>query len=129
MLENDHTITIEWPWTMIPLDSADEWADFIQKQVGPGHPLHNKNIFASMRREDGIDMVLFDNYTDGTYAIVYLHEKKRYKSRLMPKTEVIATWSEVKQRLKRDHEEAMRKIEKDKTANNAMRSDRQGRAV
>ena len=81
-----------------------------------------------MRREDGIDMVLFDNDTDGTYAIVYLHEKKRYKSLMMSKTEVIATWSEVKQRLKRDHE-AMSKIEKDKTTNNAMRSDRQGRAV
>lgn len=50
----DESIQIEfrWPWTMMPLECADEWIEFIRTQIGPGHPLFGKSIFASARRED-----------------------------------------------------------------------------
>lgn len=110
MTDGKNAYHVKWPWTLIPLECVDEWIEYLRSLIGPGHPLYGKEIFAGIRRCDDIEMVLFDNDTDDTYAFVNFEEKKRYKSRLMPKAEVFHSWEEVKKRLEDDHQEAMRKI-------------------
>lgn len=109
MTDDKNVFHVKWPWTLMPLECADEWIEYLQSCIGPGHPLHGKKIFASMRRCDGIELVLFENDTDDTFAFVNFGEKTRYKSRLMPKTEVLHSCDEVKKRLEHDYQEVVGK--------------------
>jgi len=109
-MANCKNLTVKWPWTMIPLASADEWIEFIKEQIGPGHPLYEKEIFPSMRREDGTDILLIENDTDGTYALLYPHEKAKYRGSQMPKTKIIATREEIKKLIEFDHKKAVGKV-------------------
>ena len=108
MNKNECTITIKWPWTMIPLEVADEWIDHVRNIIGPGHPLHGKEIFPDMRREDGRRIVLFDNDTDGTYVLVDFEKSHRYQRKLMPAATIISTASDLQRQIDHDHDLAMK---------------------
>jgi hypothetical protein len=107
---NDNLVQIQfrWPWTMLPLECADEWIEFIRGQIGPRHPLFGKAIFPSARRQDE-DTVLVENDDDGTYVLLSFDRKVTVQGKRMPFTEVIQSRSELVQRLQHDHEVAMDK--------------------
>lgn len=115
---NDESTQIEfrWPWTMIPLEFADEWIEFIRAQIGPGHPLFGKEFFPSARREDG-DVILVDNDDDGTHVVLSFDRTMTIRRKRMPFTEVIRSRAELAQRLEHDHKVAMERIEEKERAN------------
>ena len=108
-------IEFRWPWTMMPLECADEWIEFIRAQIGPGHPLFGKAIFPSARREDE-DTVLVENDDDGTYVLLSFDRKTSIRRKRMPFTETIQSPAELAQRLEHDHKLAMAKITEQKRA-------------
>jgi hypothetical protein len=106
------TLKVEWPWTMLPLEAADHYIEYLQKQIGPGHPLYKKKVFPSCRREDSRDIIIqFDLDDDETYAIVFFNEKQLFGKKEMPRVEMISSFSEPKERFAQDHFDAMAKIE------------------
>ena len=109
-------IEFRWPWTMLPLECADEWIEFIRGKIGQGHPLFEKTIFPSARREDE-DTVLVENDDDGTYALISFHRTMTIRRKRMPFTEVIQSRSELIQRLEGDHTSGMARIAEDNGAN------------
>jgi len=115
---SDQLVPIEfrWPWTMIPLECADEWIEFIRGKIGKGHPLFGKAIFPSARRKDE-DTVLVENDDDETYALLSFHRTMTIRRKRMPFTEVIQSRSNLVQRLEGDHTSAMARITKENRAN------------
>ena len=107
-------IEFRWPWTMLPLECADEWIEFIRGQIGPGHPLFGKTIFPSARREDE-NTILVENDDDDTYALLSFDRKMTVRRKKMPFAEVIASRSELAERLQHDHEVAMVKMKGGRT--------------
>ena len=101
-------IEFRWPWTMIPLENSDEWIDFIREQIGPGHPLFEKAIFPSARREDE-RTVLIENDDDGTYVVLSFDRKMTFRGKRMPFTKVIESRDELALYLARDSNVAMAK--------------------
>ena len=72
------TITIKWPWTMLPLSCADEYIEYLSDYISPAHPLYGKRVFPSCRREDTQDLVVqYDLGDEGTYAISLIHTDSR----------------------------------------------------
>lgn len=69
MSDTEVIIEFKWPWTMMPLELTDEWIEEVKKGLPKSDPLYGKDIFVSGRKEDD-NLLLMDNDTDGTYAIV-----------------------------------------------------------
>jgi len=74
---------------MIPLESVDEWLEYFQENIKPGHPLYGKKIFPSLIRSDTRDQIIIENNTNGTYALLHLNERKRYNGISMVKASII----------------------------------------
>ncbi len=88
----------------MPLEVADEWIEFLQQRIGPGHPLYGKNVFPSCRKEDTQDTIIqFDIDDDETYAIVNFDKTYTVKGKQMPEVEVLKTREELKERFHDDH--------------------------
>ena len=101
-------LEIKWPWTMLPLSAADEYIEYLQKRIGLGHPLYGKKVFPSCIKEDSQDLIIqFDLDDDDTYAIVFFGEKRLFNRKKMPKVEIIATVSDLRERFDQDHRNAM----------------------
>jgi hypothetical protein len=99
---------------MLPLEAADHYIEYLQKQIGPGHPLYKKKVFPSCRREDSRDIIIqFDLDDDKAYAIVFFNEKQLFGKKEMPRVEMMSSFSELKERFAKDHFDAMAKIEND----------------
>ncbi|MBT4288313.1 MAG: hypothetical protein HOD92_13340 [Deltaproteobacteria bacterium] len=95
---------IKWPWTMIPLEFADEWIEYLKQNIRTGHPLHGKKVFPSCRREDTNETIIqFDIDDDGTYAIVNFSKSTTICGKKMPKTEILKSRNELNLRFKKDH--------------------------
>ena len=108
------TIEIKWPWAMLPLSVADEYIDYLQKRIGPGHPLYGRKIFPACRREDTQELIVqFDLDDDNTHAVVFFDQKQRFGDKKMPRVEMIGTVSDLKRFFDQEHEEAMKKLETD----------------
>ena len=69
MNEENITIEFKYPWTMLPLENADEWITAVKNSLRPNEPLYRKEIFVSGRHEYE-QLMLVENDTDGNYAIV-----------------------------------------------------------
>jgi hypothetical protein len=105
------TLEIKWPWTMLPLSVADEYIEYLQRKIGPRHPLYGKKVFPSCRREDSQDLIVqFDLDDDHTYAIVFFGEKQLFKRKKMPRVETIASFSDLQQRFAQDYLQAMESL-------------------
>jgi hypothetical protein len=106
--ENSNTIEIKWPWTMIPIENADEWIKYLKRKIRSGHPLYGKKVFPSCRREDTVDIIIqFDNDDDGTYAIVNFSKLTGIKGKKMPKVEILKSRNALKLRFQKDHEDPL----------------------
>lgn len=114
MNENSETdkpainIEIQWPWQMLPLAAADDFIQYLRKQIGPGHPLYNREVFPSCAREDTTDRIVqFDLDDDGTFAIVYFNEMQKFGNKKMPRVEIIASVEALIERFEQDYRLAM----------------------
>jgi hypothetical protein len=106
-VENSDTIEIKWPWTMIPIENADELIKYLKRRIRPGHPLYGKKVFPSCRREDTTDIIIqFDNDVDGTYAIVNFSKSTVISGKKMPKVEILKSRNALKSRFQKDHEDS-----------------------
>lgn len=69
MDEDDVVVEFKWPWTMLPMEAADEWIRIIESGTSRREPIYGKEIFPSARNEEQ-ELILVDNDTDGTYEIL-----------------------------------------------------------
>ena len=105
MSKSNDVIEFKWPWTMLPLEIADEWIEEVKKGLLPEEPIYGKEIFVSGRREDK-KLLLVANDTDGSYAIVNYEINKLRRRLKCTVIETLNTRKELSNRLKQDHIEA-----------------------
>jgi hypothetical protein len=101
----DRTLNIEWPWSMTWMEYVDEMLDFLQSQIGPGHPLHRKKLYVSAVNKDA-DAWYVEGEKEDFYAIVYFGRKKRYGGKMMPVCEILPDWDAVLRRFAIDTRKA-----------------------
>jgi hypothetical protein len=101
----DRTLNIEWPWSMTWMEYVDEMLDFLQSQIGPGHPLHRKKLYVSAVNKDA-DAWYVEGEKEDFYAIVYFGRKKRYGGKMMPVCEILPDWDAVLRRFADDSRKA-----------------------
>jgi len=102
MNQTDENIEFNWPWTMIPLELAGEWIEEVKKGLDVNDPVYGKDIFVSGRHECE-NLLLLDNDSDGTYAIVK-YSKAKGRGRMKFSTiEMFKTRAEVIVKLKQNH--------------------------
>jgi len=105
-------LEIRWPWTMLPLSVADEYIEYLQKQISPEHPLYSRKVFPACIKEDSQDLIVqFDLDDDNTYAIVFFNAQQLFGNKEMPKVEMIASVSELQKRFDQDHTNAMERLD------------------
>lgn len=87
------------------MEYVDDMLSFLQRQVGPGHPLHRKKLYVSAVNKEANAW-----YVEGEkapfYAIIYFGRKKRYGSRMMPACEILPDWDAVLNRFAADAKQA-----------------------
>lgn len=105
---NDETITIEFkfPWSMMPLESAGEWIDAVSGALQNTDPLFGKKLFVS-GRHDSRNLLLVENDTDNTYAIVSYGVKGNAME--CATSEIILSRQALSDKLRRDFEEQREK--------------------
>ena len=101
----DRTLQIEWPWSMTWMEYVDEMLDFLNSQLGPGHPLHRKKLYVSAVNKDA-DAWYVEGEKEDFYGIVYFGRKKRYGSKMMPACEILPDWDAVLHRFAEDAKKA-----------------------
>lgn len=93
---------------MIPLETADQWIEYLKQNIRSGHPLHGKKVFPSCRREGTDEIIIqFDIDDDGTYAIVNFSKSTTINNRKMPKVEMLESRNELKLKFQKDHENSL----------------------
>ncbi|MBL3527065.1 MAG: hypothetical protein JMN27_17615 [gamma proteobacterium endosymbiont of Lamellibrachia anaximandri] len=95
-------IEFKYPWTMTYLEDAGKWIDTVKNSLQPSDPLFEKEIFVSGRHEVE-KLLLVDNDTDGTYAIVGVKYNSKSRKSVCHTVEVILTSEELANRLEKDH--------------------------
>jgi hypothetical protein len=88
----DEILAVKWPWSMLPLDFADDYIAHLQEHIGPLHPLYGKKVFPSCIREDTQELIVqYDVDDDGTYAIVNFSRTQVVGGEEMPTTEMLCS--------------------------------------
>lgn len=111
MSENNVVVEFKWPWTMIPMELADEWIEMIEKGISKTESIYGKKIFPSARNEEK-KLILVDNDTDGTSVIMSVKRDKTGKLKFSV-IETLATSSELANRLNEYRVEALSRIQCD----------------
>ena len=106
MDQTEEKVEFNWPWTMIPLELVGEWIEEVNKGLEVNDPIYGKDIFVSGRK-DGDNLLLVDNDTDGTYAIVRFTKAITGLSLKCSTIEILKTSEEVAIKLKQDHVDAV----------------------
>jgi hypothetical protein len=102
---SDQTLHIEWPWSMTWMEYVEEILEFLKTQIGPGHPLHRKNLYVSAVNKDA-DAWYVEGEKEDFYAIVYFGRKMRYGGKTMPVCEVLPDRGAVLRRFADDAQKA-----------------------
>ena len=97
------------------MEYVDQMLDYLQSQLGPGHPLYRRKLYVAAVRE-GERTWFVEGEKDEFYAIVYFDRKKRYGGKTMPLCEILPDWDAVLKRFAADHEEAMKAVAAQKNA-------------
>ncbi len=109
-MSNEDILEVKWPWTMLSIEVADEWIEYLNHNIKIGHPLYGKQVFPSCRREDTNETIIqFDIDDDKTYAIVNFDQFVKIKGAKMPKVEIIDSHKKLKERFLSDYLEAKEK--------------------
>jgi len=102
MNQTNETIEFNWPWTMIPLALVEEWIEEVKKGLDVNDPIYGEDIFVSGRNECE-KLVLIENDSDDTYAIVKYSKAKESVGLKCSSIEILKTRAEVVIKLKQDH--------------------------
>ena len=86
----------------MPLELADEWIEEVKKGLPKSDPLYGKDIFVSGRKEDD-NLLLVDNDTDGTYAIVRFAVDMGGRRLKCSVIEILETRTDLVDKLRQDH--------------------------
>jgi hypothetical protein len=107
MSDQKDIIEFKWPWTMMPLEIADEWIEEIKRGLKKSEPIYKKDIFPSARKEDE-NLILLDIDTDSTYAIVNFAPNGQ-GGLTCSVVEILPNRKALKERLHKDHIDAISK--------------------
>ncbi len=99
-------IEFKYPWIMLPLEKSGEWIEMVKTSLQPLDPLFGKDIFLSGRHEFK-NLLLVDNDTDDSYAIISIKIDSSTRSYNCATVEVISSREELAKKLQHDHEEAL----------------------
>lgn len=110
MDQSEEKVEFRWPWTLMPFESADGWIEEVKNGLRVNDPLYGKDIFVSGRKE-GENLILVDNDTDGTYAIVRFEAAPGGLALKFSTIEILKTSKELAIKLKKDHTDAVNEIE------------------
>ena len=110
---NEDMVTLEYkyPWTMIPLESVDEWIAAISESVKESDYLYNKEIFVSGRNEVE-NLILVDNDTDDSYVLMSFEYTKSSHAPKFNTVEIYNSRGALAEKLKKDHQNAIKKFRK-----------------
>jgi hypothetical protein len=109
MNEEKTTIQFKYPWTMMPLESTDEWIDAVSKSLKINDPLYGKKIFVSGRHETE-NLILVDNDTDDSYGIVSFNFTEESNTVEFNTVEVLHSRRSLAEKLQSDHEKAVAEV-------------------
>jgi len=87
------------------MEYVDEMVEFLESQIGPGHPLHRKKLYVAAVNKDA-DAWYVEGEKDAFYAIVYCGWRKRCGGKLMPSCEILPDWDVVWHRFAEDAKKA-----------------------
>ena len=107
MNQTDKEVEFNWPWTMIPLELAEEWIEEVKKGLDVNDPIYGKDIFVSGRNESE-NVLLVDNDSDGTYAMVRYAKAIGSVGLKCSTIEIFKTSAELALKLKQDHIDAVK---------------------
>lgn len=102
-------IEFKYPWTMTYLEDAGKLIDTVKSSLQPSDPLFGKKIFVSGMHEIE-KLLLVDNDTDNTYAIVGLKYNSKNQKSVCYTIEVILTIEKLVAKLKQDHHAAIENL-------------------
>jgi hypothetical protein len=71
LMDESQTLRILDPWTMMYGEYEQEFIDELQREIGPKHPLYQREVFAIAVRRDP-NAVIFQTVDSEIYAIVHL---------------------------------------------------------
>lgn len=91
---------------MMPLELAEEWIEEVKKGLEVSDLIYGKDIFVS-GRNDSENLLLIDNDSDGTYAIIRYSKAIGGVCLKCSTIEIYQTSAEVAKRLKKDHIDAI----------------------
>ncbi len=111
MNDNDIIIEYKWPWTMLPLEVVDDYIKEVSIGLRSNESIYGKDIFVAARREDK-NILLIENNTDQTYAIVEFEKDRRLIQLKCKVIDTIKTRKELSAKLYADHINAMNNIVK-----------------
>jgi len=106
MDQYEEKVEFSWPWTMMSIELAGEWIEEVKKGLGVKDPIYGKDIFVSGRKDDE-NLLLVDNDTDGTYAIVRFEVARGGLGLKCSTIEILKTREELAMKLKKDHINAL----------------------
>ena len=109
MKEEKFKIEFKYPWTMIPLENAEEWINVVKGSLTEDDPLFKKEIFVSGRHEYE-QLLLVENDSDDNYAIVSVMNDRKAGKLICKTIEVVKSVHALKERLKNDHQKATAKF-------------------
>lgn len=104
------TITFEEPWEMTYIESADNWIKMVESSLEPSDPVYGKEIYVS-GKHDHKPLLLVDNDTDDTYAIVEIINNSSKRGYYCKTIKEIKTTKELAEMLRYDHQEVIKKYQ------------------
>ena len=99
-------IEFKYPWRMTYSEDAKQWVGAVKSTLQPSDLLYGKEIFVSGKHQIE-PLLLVDNKTDGTYAIVGVEYNSKTGESVCHTVEIILTSEELAKKLKKDHREAI----------------------
>ena len=105
-------ITFEEPWEMTYTENVDDWIKMVENSLKPSDPLHGKEIYVS-GKHDHKPLLLVDNDTDNTYAIVKIINDSTKRGYYCKTIKDIKTREGLAEMLRYDHQEIIKKYQEE----------------
>jgi hypothetical protein len=109
MNEDDILLEFKYPWTMMPLENANEWITLVSKSLKNSDFFYGKQIFVSGRHEFE-NLILVDNDTDGNYGIMSFKMKESGNFIQFETIEVFESTKLLAEKLLKEHHEAVKRF-------------------
>lgn len=97
-------IIIQWPWTMIDIEYADNFIAQIKDALPPDHELQQHKIFPGIKLEQRSIFIVDDDST-GQSILMNFEKQKRWKKTKykVPTMRVFKNSAEIAAMIERDH--------------------------